>query len=37
VKNKDNFVYASVTMNYDSIVASYQRFIDDNLGTAFPD
>jgi RNA-binding protein YhbY len=37
VKNKDNFVYASVTMNYDAIAASYQRFIDDNLGDAFPD
>lgn len=37
VKNKDNFVYAAVTMFYDDIAASYQRFIDDNLGDAFPD
>ena len=36
-KNKDNFVYASVAMNYDDIARAYQKFIDDNLGDAFPD
>jgi len=36
-KNKDNFVYAAVARYYDDIAASYQRFIDDNLGDAFPD
>lgn len=36
-KGKDNFVYAAVTMFYDDIAKSYQRFIDDNLGDAFPD
>ena len=36
-KNKDNFVYAAVTMFQDDISKSYQKFIDDNIGRAFPD
>jgi len=37
VKNKDNFVYKAVTMFYDDIAKSYEKFIDDNMGDAFPD
>jgi len=36
-KGRDEFLYAAVTRTQDQISASYQRFIDETLGKAFPD
>ena len=36
-KNRDEFLYAAVTRTQDQISASYQRFIDETLGKAFPE
>lgn len=36
-KNHDEFLYAAVTRTQAQISASYQRFIDETVGRAFPD
>jgi hypothetical protein len=36
-KGRDQFLYRAVTMTQDQISESYQRFIDESIGKAFPD